>query len=84
MNIKILFLFYITICNPLVSSAVIKIENLDPILRFNKFALLYAAKNCVTFIQLHVDFFRTSTRTNEECCLILGNNNQKSINLDIL
>jgi len=40
------------------SLADIRIENLDPVLRSNKSALLYAAENCETYIQLDVDFFR--------------------------
>jgi hypothetical protein len=55
MNTKYFITFGLII---LPAIADIIIENLDPILRSNNSALLYAAENCETYIHLDVDFFR--------------------------
>lgn len=58
MSIKLFYLAFVIICKSKISLADLKIENLEPISRSNNSALLYAAENCGTYIQLDVDFFR--------------------------
>lgn len=58
MNIKRFISFIVITLRFSTSLADIRIENFDPILSSNKSALLYAAENCETYIQLDVDFFR--------------------------
>lgn len=58
MSIKLLFLFFVIFYKIKISSADVKIENLDPVSRSNSSAILYVAENCGTYIQLDVDFFR--------------------------